>query len=207
MAKSSFSYPAALVWAAACAAQRVNGGYVKVGSGPAEQMHNRMLMESFITDQSVTDADRAEGEKVRKFYQALTFQILKGKLLSSFDNNALALSNREEITSNYEIAVIASLPDGYERGQKRMSVQTRIDFAKGGFIARVGEKVTANIEVLRSAYSQQWNVYFVTAITDQDQAIFFSFKSALEAGANVKIAGTIKAHRDNQTQLNRVKVL
>jgi hypothetical protein len=42
---------------------------------------------------------------------------------------------------------------------------------------------------------------------DNDQAIFFSYKTELEAGALIKISGTVKAHRDNVTQLNRVKIL
>lgn len=221
---STFSYPSELVWAAAVAAHRVVGGYIKVGSpigtessddkpSPAKPLavavvqSNRTLMEKFIAEKSVTDADLEEGEKIRKFFQGLTFQILKGKVLSDFDNNALAISCREIITSNYELAVIASLPAGYERGQKRANIQGRIDFAKGGFIAKVADKITLNIEVLKSVYSQQWGVFYSTAITDNDQAIFFSYKTELTAGAFIKISGTVKSHRDNLTQLNRVKIV
>ena len=222
---STYSYPAELVWAAAAAAHRVVGGYTKgswqqaeIGSSDNKQspdkplavavvQSNRTIMEKFIAEKSVTDADLEEGEKIRKFFQGLTFQILKGKVLSDFDNNALAISCRETITSNYELAVIASLPAGYERGQKRANIQGRINFAKGGFIAKVGDKITLNIEVLKSVYSQQWGVFYSTAITDNDQAIFFSYKTELDAGAFIKISCTVKAHRDNLTQLNRVKIL
>jgi hypothetical protein len=47
----------------------------------------------------------------------------------------------------------------------------------------------------------------VTGITDKNQAVFFSYKDGMNAGKRVKVAGTVKAHRDDSTQLNRVKVI
>jgi hypothetical protein len=36
--------------------------------------------------------------------------------------------------------------------------------------------------------------------------VFFSYKQEVTVGNVLNIAGTVKRHRDNQTQLNRVKV-
>jgi hypothetical protein len=201
------------VWSAACAAQRINGSYVKLSmlsesDKELNKLSNRQLVESLLVDTFlITDEDREQGKKVRTFYQALTFKILQGKHLNEFDNNAMVLSNRDVITSNYDLAVIASLPSCYERGVARQSVDQRIKFAQGGFIGQVGNKVSTSVEVLRSVYSHSYNVNFVTGINSDDQVVFFAFKKELEVGKMYDIYGNVKSHRDTTTQLNRVKVI
>ena len=201
------------VWAAACQAQRTNGAYVKLSvltesDKSQNKLSNRQIIESLMVDTTlITDEDREQGKKVRAFYQALTFKILQGKHLNEFDNNAMVISNRDTITSTYDLAVIASLPSCYERGVKRQTVDQRVNFSTGGFIGAVGNKVTTSIEVLRSVYSQTYNVNFVTGINSDDQVVFFAYKKDLEAGKMYDIYGTVKGYRDNSTQLNRVKVI
>jgi hypothetical protein len=201
------------VWAAACQAQRTNGAYVKLSvltedDKSQNKLSNRQIVESLLVDTTlITDESREEGKKVRAFYQAFTFKILQGKQLSEFDNNAMLIANREVITGTYDLAVIASLPSCYERGVKRQTVDQRINFAQGGFIGQVGNKVSTSVEVLRSAFSQTYNVNFITGINSDDQVVFFAYKSELEIGKMYDIYGTVKGHRDNSTQLNRVKVI
>jgi len=201
------------VWAAACQAQRTNGAYVKLSvltedDKSQNKLSNRQIVESLLVDTTlITDESREEGKKVRAFYQAFTFKILQGKQLSEFDNNAMLIANREVITGTYDLAVIASLPSCYERGVKRQTVDQRVNFSTGGFIGQVGNKVSTSVEVLRSAFSQTYNVNFITGITGDDQVVFFAYKSELEVGKMYDIYGTVKGYRDNSTQLNRVKVI
>jgi len=211
--KVSVQHDADNVWSAACAAQRINGSYIKLSviseSDPATtKLSNRMIVEKLLADlSSITDEDREQGVKVRAFYQAYTFKILQGKQLSDFDNNAMLIANRKVITGNYDVAVIASLPSCYERGVVRQSADQRVNFATGGFIGKANDKVTASIEVLKSVFSMKWNTNYVTGITTDDQIVFFAYKEALDIGKVLNINGTVKAHRDNSTQLNRVKVI
>ena len=211
--KVTVNYNADDVWSAACAAQRINGSYIKLSvvseSDPATtKLSNRMLVEQLLADLSgITDKDREQGKKVRAFYQAYTFKILQGKQLSDFDNTAMLIANREVITGNYDVAVIASLPSCYERGVVRQSADQRVNFATGGFIGKANDKVTASIEVLKSVFSMKWNTNYVTGITSDDQVVFFAYKESLDIGKVLNINGTVKAHRDNSTQLNRVKVI
>ena len=200
------------VWASACQAQRTNNAYVKLSMlaepGTTFTLSNRSIMESLLADTTkITDQDREQGQKVRAFYQAFTFKILQGKHLSEFDNNAMVISNRDVITGTYDLAVIASLPSCYARGVVRHSVEQRVNFSRGGFIGSVGNKVSTSIEVLKSAYSQTYNVNFITGITSDDQVVFFAYKKDLEVGKMYDIYGNVKGHRDNTTQLNRVKVI
>ena len=196
------------VWSAACAAQRINGSYLKTIEEGKNTETNRQIMDRFIADTTlITDIDREQGELVRKYYKGLTFKILQGKKLNDFDNTAMVIANRDVIESTYDVAVIASLPSCYERGVKRDNDNRKLETASGGFIGRLGEKVKVNVEVVRSTFSQQWNVYFVSGVTDKDQAVFFSYKQPINAGKLIIAEGTVKRHGENITQLNRVKVI
>lgn len=196
------------VWAAACAAQRINGAYLKGVEEGRNTETNRQIMTNLLANTDlITDSDREQGELVRSYYKGMTFKILQGKKLSDFDNTAMVIGNRDVITSSYDVAVIASLPSCYERAVKRDDANRKLEYANGGYVGSIGEKVTKTIEVVRSIYSQQWNVYFVSGITDEDQALFFSYKTPIDQGKRVTIQGTVKAYRENSTQLNRVKVI
>jgi len=201
------------VWAAACAAQRINNGYVKLSmisesDSTSTKLSNRLVAEKLLVDQSgITTEDREQGKKVRSFYQAYTFKILQGKRLNEFDNTAMLISNRDVIESNYDVAVICSLPSCYERGVVRQSIDERINFANGGLIGNIGNKISTSIEVLKCVFSEKWGTHYVTGINSDNQVLFFAYKSQLPIGKMFDIYGTVKAHRENTTQLNRVKVL
>jgi hypothetical protein len=202
------------VWTAACFAQRTNGCYIK--NADAEEWKgqavdtNRQLVDKVISGEyaeQITDEDRKQGKKVRQYFQGFTFKILKGIKLSEFDNTAMLIANRDIITSSYDVAVIASLPSCYERSIKRDIVDQRITFATGGYVGCPGDKVTHQIEVLKCFYSEKWDTHYVTGITEAEQVFFFAYKNPIDLGSTIKIQGTVKAHRDNSTQLNRIKVI
>ena len=87
-------FPVSDVWAAACAAQRINGEYLKDGRntyGEQGQVlsttrRNRDIMLEFLHNPSQLTVDDVEaGETVRKWLQHdLTFRALKSKL-TAFD--------------------------------------------------------------------------------------------------------------------------
>ena len=209
------------VWAAASAAQRVNGEYVKdtkyeyneaSGQTVLTKHRNRQVMMEFLQnpDRLLTE-DVEEGEAVRTYLeQDLVFRALKGKL-TDFDasvQRVLAVKDRfYTVTHNYELAVAASLPNSVIRSQQRQNSDTRLQLARGGLIGQPGAKISTNVEVLSCNYSQQYNIFWVRGITDQDQPVMFSLKESFGAGTWLTIQGKVKAHRDNLTQLNYVKVL
>jgi hypothetical protein len=209
------NYNADEVWGAAVAAQRINGKYVKLSmiseSDPAvNQQSNRQIVQNLLADpRLITTEDFEQGKKVRTFFQAYTFKILQGKSLSEFNNTAMLISNRDVITSDYDVAVITSLPASYERGINLQTIDQRINFARGGYIGTVGNKIQVdNIEVLKCVYSGKWGTHFATCITSEDQVLFFAIKNRLEVGKTISIQGTVKGQNNpNTTQLNRVKVI
>lgn len=205
--KPTYNFQAEDVWGAAFQAYSVNKGYIKVATDTIPKT-NRQIVDELLTDPSqITLDSREQGKTMRKFYQGYTFKVLKGIKLSDFDNDVMILSNRDNITSNFELAVITSLPSSYERAVKRNDVDQRIKFATGGKVGSVGQKVKISVEVLRKVFSQQWGTHYVTGITAEDQVVFFAYNHKAEVGDTYTFEGTVKAHRDNSTQLNRVKVI
>jgi hypothetical protein len=196
------------VWGAACAAQRINGAYRKSIEEGVNTETNRQIVDNFLANTDlITEADREQGELVRKYYKGFTFKILQGKKLNDFDNTAMVIANRDVIESTYDIAVIASLPSCYERAVQRDTINRKLENASGGFIGRVGDKVKVNVEVVRCTFSQQWMTHFISGVTEDDQAVFFAYKQPIQIGKLIVAQGTVKAHRDKATQLNRVKVI
>ena len=208
------------VWAAACAAQRVNGEYVKEarpehndkGEVLSTLRRNRDIMVEFLQNPDRLLVEDVEaGEQVRNFLQQdLTFRALKGQL-TDFDQSVskcIAVTDCfYTVTHRYEMAVVACLPSSVHRSQQRQSAEQRMKFARGGLIGQVGNKITTNMEVISANYSQQYNIFWIRGITDQDQPVMFSNKEKFDAGTSITIQGKVKAHRDNMTQLNYVKVL
>jgi len=203
------------VWAAAVAAQRINGVYHKyvptdpLTGAPIEGVRtNRQIVNSLLANpDTISQEDRIEGEKIRTYYKGLTFKILQGVVLNDFDNNAMTIANRDLIQSVYDVALITSLPSCYKRAKERDDANAQLRDATGGLISTVGNKVAIDMKVVKSNYSAKYNTYFVSGLTNDNQAVFFCFKNNIAPGTSVKVAGNVKAHRDNATQLNRVKII
>jgi len=214
-------YPVAWVWAAAVLATDANQGYVKedvhVWDEQAQatklvKRRNRDIMLDHLKHpQDFTAEVLARGQEVMNFVRNdLTFRAIKGRL-TDFDqavSKVLAVEQQfDSVKHRYEMAIAASLPASAARAEKRANSDERVKFATGGLIAQPGAKITARVEVLSAVYSQNYGCWFIKGITDQDQPVFFSYREGMDAGQWIAVQGTVKAHRDNLTQLNRVKVL
>ena len=209
------------VWGAAVAAQRMNGSYVKetqyrlddtIGTSIVDKRRNRDIMFDILANPAVlTVEDIAQGQECRKFLQNdITFRALKNKL-SEFDGSvSKVLAVAEEFDTakhKYELAVIACLPQSHARTLAREATQARVRQTTGDLVGHPGDKVKLDVEVIKSNYSQQWNTWYATAVTEDNRAVFFAYRQELGTGAKYTIYGTVKAHRDGSTQLNRVSIL
>lgn len=209
------------VWGAACAAQRINGGYVKDTEFRFDEnqnrtviakLRNREVMLSILVNPAVlTVEDIAQGQECRKFLQQdLTLRGLKSQLTEFDLNVAKTLAVNEEFNTavhKLELALVACLPASQARAIARQETQSRVRQTTGGYVGAVDSKVELDVEVVSANYSQSYGIFWVTAITQDNQAVFFSYKSKLTTGSWIQIKGTVKAHRDGKTQLNRVKVI
>jgi hypothetical protein len=99
------------------------------------------------------------------------------------------------------------LPQSQINSIERQRKQEKMRSASGGFVASPGAKVAMDIEIVGASYSQQYNIWWTDGINDANQPVFFSYKRQLQAGEQVFLLGTVKAHRNDKTQLTRVKIV
>jgi len=210
-------YNVADVFAAACAALRINGEYLKTDdityyddgheyTHKVNRVANKTLVHQFLKGElGMTLEDHEMGDKVMQYCRGLTFKLLTDKRLSDFEQTMLTIVEKSTTDSNYDIAVVASLPASYERSLVRAEQNVRLREAAGCIDADVGSKVELDIEVVRCDYSNEWGVFYVTAITEGG-VVFFARNSQLEVGSKIRIKGKVKRHKEDRTQLSHVKV-
>jgi hypothetical protein len=206
------------VFAAACAAQRINGEYLKNDdityyddgheySHKVNRVANKTLVHQFLKGElGMSLEDHEMGDKVMQYCRGLTFKLLTDKRLSDFEQTMLTIVEKSTTDSNYDIAVVASLPASYERSLVRAEQNVRLREAAGCIDADVGSKVELDVEVVRCNYSNEWGVFYVTAITEGG-VVFFARNSQIEVNSKIRIKGKVKRHKEDRTQLSHVKVI
>jgi tellurite resistance protein len=200
-----------LLWAAACTAFRINNGYYKQPELIGDQVvrhTNRDLVEQALANAVlITDTDRAMGADCRRHLaSAVTMQALRTEL-NEWAKVTARVCSLDTITSRYDMSVITAMPHSYARQLRKESVDARLARCEEGAVGAKGTKIDLNIEVMRSNYSEKFNTWFVSAVTDTNYSVFFSYRESIEPETHVAIRGTVKRHNDRNTQLNRVKVL
>jgi len=215
---SAFSYPIINVIEAACVAQRINGAYEKydryhnqLGANAPKIVANREIMKTVLRaedtgEYQILPEDRELAEKVLGYAKSMMLEVVKGSD-NSFVQLVAEIAQKEEITSPLHLAIIASLPNSYFRSRERLDQNMKL-FGKDNILDEaIGNKIQLEVETIRCNYSDNWEVYYVTAITG-NSTVFYSSKNKIETGKRFRIAGTVKDHKDNtRTQLTRVKVL
>lgn len=214
-------YPVAMVWAAAVAAHHINDNrYVKTPEWDYQseppvlkfKTNREVFAELLANPDRLTADDYAAGKDCLDWIRGdITFRALKNQL-TDFDlsvQSVLAVSDNFDSNINkLAMAVVPCLPASHARGVARAEVDARLRQTESEYVDNIGNKVTLEVEIIKAAYSTNYNVWFVTAVDTANRSVFFSYRSQLVTGSTAKITGTVKAHRDNNTtQLNRVKVI
>jgi hypothetical protein len=204
--------PADLAWSAAQAAYRINGGYLKqplVKGDKIVKPTNREIVKIALHDLSlITDADRELAQQMRKFMAStVTMQALKTEL-GEWERITAQICGLDVVDSLYALSVITAMPHSYAKTLKKESVDARLARTQeGGLQAKVGDKVDLTVEIVRNNYSAKFNTWFISAITNDNYAVFFAYREAMQPDTCIKIRGTVKRHTDRSTQLNRVKLV
>jgi hypothetical protein len=212
-AKNVMTYSANDVWAVACKAQRLNKEYIKFVPEGSKKETNREIMYRLLEEGSkhLTVADKNEGVKVRQHYQAMTFKLLTDDYVSEFDKTAMSIADKDLLDSKLDIAIIASLPSAYIRSNvRKVQDQTVAQATTDKMVGKIKDRVDLKVTVLKSFLSHKWNCYFITAVTENEEVVFFgSSKINPKIGDSLDIRGTVKSHRSDEngmvTQLNRVQ--
>jgi len=210
-ARPTLDLTADQVWAAACAAYRVNGGYLKhpevTAEGRIVRPTNRELVKQYLAEPGVVTADDVEqGRKCRQdLVNAATMSALKNKA-TEWTQLTAQMASLDVITTDYQVSVITAMPKSHNQTLARETVDGRLAYCDNTPVGPVNHRVDIMGEVVRSNYSNQYNTHYVTVITQDNRQVFFAYRARIEPGANIRICGRVKRHADRATQLSRVKI-
>ena len=209
--RPTLDYTADQVWAAASAAYRVNGGYLKhpevTAEGKIVRPTNRELVRLYLADPgAVTDDDLEHGRKCRQdLLKQTTMSALRNRA-TEWDLLTAEMAGLDTITTDYQLSVITAMPKSHSQNLARETVDGRLAYCDTTPVGRIDERVEVVGQVVRSNYSNQYNTHYVTVITDANRQVFFAYRERIDPGANIKICGRVKRHADRATQLSRVKI-
>ena len=209
--KPDFRYSADLVWAAACAAYRINGGYFKyaqVKDGQVTVPTNRELVRMMLeTPGPITEEDRDQARRCRQdLSNASILAALKNRL-TEWGELSARMAGLETVTTDYEVSVITAMPKSWEQNNLRENTDSRLAHCDPEPAGRLNERVKLSGEIVRSNYSNRFNTFYTTVITDANQQVFFAYRERLETGRSIHFCGRVKRHADRATQLSRVKLV
>ena len=128
--------------------------------------------------------------------------------LTGFEDNLSKAAGMDEFAleiHKLEIATIASQIRSFRNG---FALEEKMWDTTTAALAAIGTKVLTTAEVVGSFYSVTYNTTYIRAVTlDTRNVIMFTYREKIEPGTVITIKGTVKAHREDCTQLNRVTVL
>lgn len=211
------TWSAELVWAAAARACRINNDEylrhnewvedpVRPGSVvPGRNASKTIMLESLKDNVQPTDADFENGREARSYFlKHYTFRILKAEL-NGFESRLVQCLSQESFNTQHgtELTIIASQ---VPRWKNSVEEDKLMQGASTAPLAKVGDRISRKITVIRTVWSEKYQLHFITARTECNHVVFFAYKNRMQRGQTCAINGTVKTHRTDSTQLNRVKV-
>jgi hypothetical protein len=207
-------YVTQLALEAAAAAYRVQGErYIKSGEARWDEESNRLIhltsnrqimIEFLENPTNITEQDRAMAGDIRREYQTLSFKLLGNGRLSDIEHSSLKIIDSEQITAR-DLGLVAYLPQGYHSAVEQRKINEILENSEKTPLAEYGKRITVTGRIIRSFWSKNWSVYFVTVVADTGHSVSFATKDKLDVDSNIEVRGTVKGQRDGVTQLSRPK--
>ena len=204
------------VWAAAALADRVNAGaYYKEPQHDKDNYDvvlfepNRTVMNRALTSTTEFTAEDVElGRLARAWHKSRLLMTAIRRPLTGFEDNLSKSAGMDEFAleiHKLEIATIASQIRSFRAG---FALEEKMWGTDVSPLADIGTKVLTTAEVISTVYSVTYNTTYIRAVTlETRKVIMFNYREKIEPGTVITINGTVKAHREDCTQLNRVRVV
>ena len=204
------------VWAAAALADRVNAGqYYKESIRDKDNYEtilfepNRTIMGRVLSGSVEPTAEDIElGNLARAWHKGRLLMTAIKRPLTGFEDNLSKAAGMDEFAfgvHKLEIATIASQIRSYRNG---FALEEKMWGTTTAALAAIGTKVLTTAEVVGSFYSVTYNTTYIRAVTlDTRNVIMFTYREKIAVGTVITVNGTVKAHREDCTQLNRVRVV
>ena len=226
---SKKEFPTQQVLELACAAQRVNGAYLKeeqgVYSTDGVYMYtketNKMLMLC-TADPAIWTANPKEAplplkvlpeditlaEEVKKHFRKFMFSAIEGE--NDFQTSINTILSSETVKQN-QFGYVACLPSVYVRDVVQTKVKRAAQSVEEGYLAEVGSNVKdLDVEIIESIKSKNFEGYNICAIINNRMCSWLN-KTNLNLGAGVIVKAKVKdhskhwKHNNDVTRLHYVK--
>ena len=222
-------FPLQQVLELACAAQRVNGSYLKEtqavyaddGIYMGSKQTNKMLMlvtahpPIWTADPKdkpvaleVLPEDTALAEEIQQYFKRLMFAAIAGD--NEFQTNINTFLSSENIESK-NFGYIACLPSVYARDRSQNKIKKVARTVEGGYLGEIGIQLKdLDCEILESVKSKNFEGYNISAIINSKMASWLN-KTDLKIGPCVVVKAKVKdhskhwKHQNDVTRLNYVK--
>jgi hypothetical protein len=213
----------------ACAAQRVNGEYLKESQGVYDsegkflyvKNTNKILMLVTLTPAvwtadpatqpmplKVTEEDRQQAEAVRKYFRKFMFGAIAGE--NEFQTEVNAILSGNTVKQN-KFGFVACLPSVMQRDVKKTEIKRSLRDCDNDALAAVDTAVfNLDCEIVEVKRSNNFDAWNINAIINNKIVSWFS-KVELKTGPCVVQKAKVKAHGENwitkkvETRLNYVK--
>ena len=223
------TFPTQQVLELACAAQRINGEYIKESFAVYAEDNvyvytkqtNKMLMLTTLDPAiwtadpkdapmplKVLPEDTAQAEEIKTYFKRLLFAAIEGE--NEFQTNINSFLSADTIeTKNF--GYIACLPSVYARDKVQNKVKRAARTVEQGYLGAIGNNLKdLDAEILSSIKSKNFEGYNIDAIINNKMASWLN-KTNLNLGACVVVKAKIKdhskhwKHQNDVTRLNYVK--
>jgi hypothetical protein len=226
---SKKEFPTQHVLELACAAQRVNGVYIKEAEGVYSsdgiymytKQTNKMQMLCTVNPTNwtadpkdapmplkIADEDVVLAQEIKTYYKRLLFAAIEGE--NDFQTNINSFLSSENIeTKNF--GYIACLPHVYVKDKMQNKLKKVARSVDEGHLGEVGSNLKdLDAEILSSVKSKNFEGYNIDAIINNKMASWIN-KTSLNLGACVIVKAKVKdhtkhwKHQNDVTRLNYVK--
>ena len=223
-------FPTQQVLELACAAQRVNGAYIKDAEAVyttdgvymySNQM-NKILMlctlEPAIWTADPKDApmplrvmpeDTAQAEEIKKHFRKFMFSAIEGE--NDFQTNINTILSSDTVKQN-QFGYVACLPSVYVRDVAQTKVKRAAQQVEEGCLAEIGTQLKdLDAEIISSVKSKNFEGWNIDAIINNKMVSWMN-KTDLNLGPAVIIKAKVKdcnkhwKHQNDVTRLHYVKV-
>jgi hypothetical protein len=223
-------FPTQQVLELACAAQRINGAYIKedapVYSEDGVFMYskkaNKMLMlctlDHTIWTADPKDApmplkvlpeDTAQAEEIKKHFRKFMFSAIEGE--NDFQTNINTILSGDTVKQN-QFGYVACLPSVHVRDVAQTKVKRAAQQVEEGALAEIGSVVKdLDAEIISSVKSKNFEGWNIDAIINNKMVSWMN-KTDLNLGPAVIVKAKVKdcnkhwKHQNDVTRLHYVKV-
>jgi hypothetical protein len=219
-------FPTQQVLELACAAQRVNGAYIKDsipiyaedGVLMYTKQSNKVLMMYSLDDKlvipdtkilKILPEDVAHAEEIKKYYKRLMFAAIEGE--NEFLTTINTILNSTTVREN-QFGYVACLPSVQARDIAHNKIKKAARDVEEGFLGKPGDRLAdLDCEILEVIKSKNFTGWNVCAIINNKMASWMS-QIELKLGPAVIVKAKVKdnskhwKHGNDETRLNFVKV-